>query len=859
MKRIIRFFWSAFLVVSLLLPSSFAPASGAQAAPPQCNIRCVNTAYVATVDPPTTTVPLAYVWRATEQDPFSTVSGLTTTKTDTWTLPGVKTIAVTASNAMGMVATSHNITITVGVPPTQIHWFAWPYGAVDHPFWMSAAVDPFSLTLPVTYTWAADGQVVYTMVRQTLNDWGWYGSHGFSGNWTYAAFTWTTPIVHIVQLTATNAAGQVTSIREVIVGVAPELTLTGPGTGLVNFPYTFTATASPPTATTPIEYYWVATDQQPYMEAGGLTSSVTYTWTMPGSKVLSVEGWNMYGGSFDHALFRIPVSLPILVPTLQSVASGPWNSPSTWNLGRAPLVTDIVWIQAGHTVQVSGPVMVESLVNEGTLLGPASGHLVLTATAILSNSGLIRAGDGAGFLARLPGVAPQWHPACNGTSGAPGANVVVSAAQTINAGTIQAGNGLNGGIGGSVTWVPTPTTALWNTASGIIQAGDGGNGTPGSGGGPGGDIKLAGMPFDNDGLIRAGNGGDGDQCGGAGGSTYIWGENTTNTGNILAGNGGNTTDNLATAHGGNGGNTEVWGKWFTHQGFLINLGNIAAGDGGSGNPGATVPQDAGCGGNLTLMALPLVFLSGGTHAAGSSGLPSASGVECRTPPTVRIDPAVISLAGPDTRITGGGIVLYGGADWNLDLRGLASGALVATDHITVAVGPGGTIDLRNNSGYVLQAGGEVRLYADEILLDPGVPLWALAGTEVITGPGRILYGAALVTPDIVEAAPGSTVPVPVTLVNTSPVTDTFDLEAASMSGWVLGGLPAQVTVGGLSHTELVVNVTVPAGIPGGTIDEITVQATSRSDPGVSVETEAIVLVVEQEAAGWQVFLPVVYR
>jgi len=883
-KHPVRLLAVLILILTLMTPASLAgawsgpapapapplPLTRPDAGPPQSvsisgpASGSVNTAYtfVATVAPPTATLPLAHVWRATEQSPMTYVTGLTSTITYTWATPGLKTITITATNAAGLAATSHTITINpAGTPPTQITWSGGIYGAANQPFWMSAYVDPLSLTTPLTYTWNADGVDVYTMVRQSVYDSAWYGTRGFSANWVYATFTWTTPAIHIIKLTATNAAGQVSSIRDVVIDQAPILTVTGPSSGVVNTPYTFTATSNPPTVTTPIAYYWSVTDQMFYgVISGGLSSAATYTWTTTGNKAVTVWAVNQFGGNMAGLLFQIPAPLPVLVPTIQSAGSGLWNSPGTWNLGRAPLVTDVVWIQAGHTVQVSGPVAVDSLLNEGSLLGPTSGHLVLTATAVISNSGLIRAGDGAGLLAPLPNAAPQWHPACNGTSGNPGANVLVSALQTVNNGTIQAGNGLNGGKGGDVTWAPSPNTTLWNTSSGVIQAGNGGNGLPGGGGGPGGDVTLTGMPFDNDGLIQAGNGGSGDQCGGDGGDMNILGENTTNTGSILAGNGGNTTANLATAHGGNGGNAQVWGKWFTQSGFLINLGNIAAGNGGNGNPTAVVPQDGGCGGNLTLMAAPNVFLTGGTHASGASGVGSAGGIDCLTPSQVLIDPNAIALAGENTRVTGGSISIYGGAGWELDLRGLADGALSATDHITVAVGPGGTIDLRANGRRIFQAGGEVRLYADTILMDPGVPLWALAGTEVITGPGRILYGTALLAPDIVEAAPGTVASVHVTLLNTGPTTDTFDLQAVDTAGWPLSGLPAEVAVGGLGHAELTVHAAVPAGTPPGSIDEVTVQATSRADPNASAEVEAIVWVLaEQGAPAWKVFLPVVYR
>ncbi len=226
------------------------------------------------------------------------------------------------------------------------------------------------------------------------------------------------------------------------------------------------------------------------------------------------------------------------------------------------------------------------------------------------------------------------------------------------------------------------------------------------------------------------------------------------------------------------------------------------------------------------------------------------------PSQVRIDPASISLAGEVTRVSGGDVLIYG-ADWELDLRGLAPGAISATGSITLAVGPGGTIDLRHNGGRIFQSGGEVRIYADQILVDTGVPLWALAGTEVIAGPGRILYGGSLLAPDLTEVVAGSVVSVHVTLLNTGPTTDTFDLSVTDTAGWPLSGIPFQVTVSGLDHADLTVQVNVPTGAPGGSIDEITLQATSQADPGAGAEVKTIVVV--RSPLFVQIFLPLVFR
>ena len=42
-----------------------------------------------------------------------------------------------------------------------------------------------------------------------------------------------------------------------------DITLSGPTAGLINSSYTFTATVSPITATTPLTYTWEATNQTP--------------------------------------------------------------------------------------------------------------------------------------------------------------------------------------------------------------------------------------------------------------------------------------------------------------------------------------------------------------------------------------------------------------------------------------------------------------------------------------------------------------------------------------------------------------------------------------------------------------------
>jgi len=819
----------------------------------------LNTAYMftSTVTPVTTTTPIAHVWRADEQPPKTLVGGLTSTIVYTWTTPGAKTITVTiADGTANPPVANHTIMIGASGAPTQISFYPTGAGSTGNPVWVTAQVDPLTVTLPITYTWYADGLAPLTLVRTSLLGGNWSGDSAWYAQSTYRSHTWNTPGAKTITLTATNTAGSIAATTVVSVNLSPSVVVTGATSPQIGVPYVYTATVSPVTATQPIYYSWYGTGHPWSGGSGGLSATNTFTWTTAGNKVVQVWVSNTDGWDHDGLLIKIPTPLPILTPTIESVSSGGWNNPATWNLARTPLVTDVVLIHAGHTVTTALSLKMNSLINQGTLRSSNMSTLIITATGVLSNSGMIKASDAALLIAQSR-LAPAYHPACNGTSGTPGTNILVAATQTYNNGLIQAGNGLNGGIGGSVSWTPSPVTTLWNDVLGVIRGGDGGNGAPGGGGGPGGDVTLSGVPFDNDGLIRAGDGGNGDQCGGDGGSTYIFAENTTNTGTIDAGDGGDTTGNLATAHGGDGGDTEVWGKFFTWSGFLVNLGSITAGNGGNGNPGATVPQDAGCGGNLTLMAAPNVFLGGGTHAAGVAGTPSAGGTTC-TGGWVCIDPASISLTG-DTHITGIHVSVYGGEDWTLDLRDLNSEVISADGDITLAVGSGGVIDLTGNSARLLRAGGQVRIYADEIRLDSGVPLFALTGPDVITGPAKIIQGVSVVAPALVSAQPGAVVPLLFRVFNTGPVTDTFILNQSSSTVWGLNGLPYSITVGALSNQELTLNVTIPLNAQNGDVNEVTVSATSQSDPQVSDSDTTHIVVRTQSALEYRVYLPLVMR
>ena len=274
-----------------------------------------------------------------------------------------------------------------------------------------------------------------------------------------------------------------------------------------------------------------------------------------------------------------------LDPTIVSVATGPWSDPTTWQPQRLPDATDVVLVDEGHEVNVTGPIAVTSLLNRGKLACPPGGPLVIDATVEIQNIGEIRCQPAQ------DGTAP-------GGDGQPGSAIQITAPTLYNEGSLRAGDGgsgaggdpdgnPNGGAGGAGGAVEITTDFLDNAGS--ISAGGGGSGGSGANGGNGGDAGAGGPvtiemtsptgELLNGGTIEAGNGGDG----GNGGS------GTPDGGDGGAGGGGGP---LAITTGPTDGET---GDLMD----MVNLGAMQAGHGGDGgncNPGLN-GSDGGPGGD----------------------------------------------------------------------------------------------------------------------------------------------------------------------------------------------------------------------------------------------------------------------
>jgi PKD repeat protein len=166
----------------------------------------VQTDYVfdATTRPLTTTLPLTYTWQATDQVGSSHTALLTDSQAFSWQSPGIKTITVTAQNPLGLVTATHRIAIHY-VPLSAVTIGEESRALMGRTTVLRASVSPPTATLPITYTWSpepANGQ-------GTAN----------------AAYTWQSPGVEQITVTASNPAGAASGSRPVTVYIPVYLPL----------------------------------------------------------------------------------------------------------------------------------------------------------------------------------------------------------------------------------------------------------------------------------------------------------------------------------------------------------------------------------------------------------------------------------------------------------------------------------------------------------------------------------------------------------------------------------------------------------------------------------------------------------
>ncbi len=256
-------------------------------------------AFTATVSPLTATTPITYVWNATGQSPVIHTGGLSDVASFAWTAGGAQIVTVTTSNGIGMAGDTHTLTITVPptpVAPTGVAIAGPMEGQVSAPYTFTATVSPISATTPITFVWEAAGQSPVTRTGG-LSD--------------AISFAWPLSGTHIITVTASNRPGTASGTHVFRATVPPvpapptSVVITAPVDGLVNVPHTFAATTAPITSATPITYVWSAAGQSPVTHIGGLSDTISFTWFVPGTQVVTVTASNGWGAATDTYIITI--------------------------------------------------------------------------------------------------------------------------------------------------------------------------------------------------------------------------------------------------------------------------------------------------------------------------------------------------------------------------------------------------------------------------------------------------------------------------------------------------------------------------------------------------------------------------
>ena len=171
---------------------------------------------------------------------------------------------------------------TSAVPVESVTITGPTTGVVNTIYSFSATVSPVTATQPITYVWQATGQAPVTHTGGGLSD--------------TVTLNWSTPGTQAITVTTSNAECTVADTHLVAINVPPtSADIVGPTTGLLNTVYTFSATVSPVTATQPITYVWRATGQSPVTHIGGLSDTVSFTWSTSGTRAITVTATNVGG------------------------------------------------------------------------------------------------------------------------------------------------------------------------------------------------------------------------------------------------------------------------------------------------------------------------------------------------------------------------------------------------------------------------------------------------------------------------------------------------------------------------------------------------------------------------------------
>jgi len=252
--------------------------------------------FTATVSPSDASSPITYTWEATGLPPVIQVGDTVDQVEFSWDEIGTKAITVTASNAGGIVEDNHLIEIQNSLPIVTLSGPAESSVGAENVF--TATIMPADISVPITYTWQASGQLPITH------------TNGLSDT---ISFVWDSPGTQVITVTATNIHGSTADTISLPVRMPPDnVKVSGPETGNVQGSYTFTATINPITTTVPITYVWTIDEHSVITHTAAVSDTVIYNWDYPGLHQLSVSASNQVGSVVDT--WSITIYVKVFVP-----------------------------------------------------------------------------------------------------------------------------------------------------------------------------------------------------------------------------------------------------------------------------------------------------------------------------------------------------------------------------------------------------------------------------------------------------------------------------------------------------------------------------------------------------------------
>jgi DNA-binding beta-propeller fold protein YncE len=196
---------------------------------------------------------------------------------------------------------------------------------------------PITATQPVHYIWEATDQstVVHT---SDISD--------------SVSFTWSMTGTKYITVTAINAGGSVSSTHLITIIAEPvtDLTLVGPVQGETGVIHTFMATASPVSATLPIKFAWEATDLPAVVHTSNISDSVNFTWSVTGTKHITVTAVNAGGSVFSTDVITITSTPPDSV-NLSGATTGILQTMYVFTASVSPMTTTTPVVYTWQTTE----------------------------------------------------------------------------------------------------------------------------------------------------------------------------------------------------------------------------------------------------------------------------------------------------------------------------------------------------------------------------------------------------------------------------------------------------------------------------------------------------------------------------